>query len=264
MNHKKSAFIFLLMIAICSTCVIQAYANDNKQKRPIIYSTPEWAPFNYKNENGEPIGLYVEILKEIFEKEMDIGLDFQTVPWKRAQSNVKEGTADILVTVATQSRLEYALITEAPILELYLFAYTYKDHPKLDEINTISSGIDIKRLNLTPVTNLGNNWHKINIDDHGVNTHYVPSEKNAFMVLALERADITIEPLYAGSYLINQLGLSNQVVRTSGKFGPIIFHILLSKKSPYSNEIKQINRAIAKVVKSSRYQDILKYYEEVH
>ena len=192
---KKAKIIFLIIIVFSMVVTLQVYSAEKKQTKTITYATLEWIPFSYIDEKGESKGLYFDILKEIFEIEMNIKLNFQMLPWKRAQFNVKNGKADLLLTVATQNRLEYAIKTELPILQLYLYAYTYKKHPKFDEINTVSSGINIKQLNLIPVTNLGNNWHKNNIDNYGVKTHYVPSEEIAFMFLASKRADITIEQI---------------------------------------------------------------------
>jgi ABC-type amino acid transport substrate-binding protein len=250
--------IYPVVILICIACLIPAFA-----RQKITYSAGEWAPFSYNVPSGGVSGLYIDILREIFTNEMGIVLEADLLPWKRAQFEVKNGNSDFLVTVATKERLEYALKSRVPILELYLFAYTYAGHPRLEAINRIESPHGIKQLNLRPVTNLGNNWHKINIDGLGVSTHYVADEELAFSILAARRADISIEPLYAGSYLINHLGLSQKVVPTRAKFGPIIFHLLLSKKSAYTDRWEDINTAIEKVVRSDRYREILSAYEEI-
>lgn len=64
--------------------------------------------------------------------------------------------------------------------------YTYKDHPKLDEIKQIKEVIDIKKLNLKPISNLGNGWHKQNIDIYGIKTLYVKEDENIIQVLEQE------------------------------------------------------------------------------
>ncbi len=238
-------------------------AAENNKIGKISFASSEWQPFSYED-RGERKGLYIDILKQVFEVELGGELHCQFSPWKRAQLKVKTGIADFLVTVPTDKRLEYAIKSEHPILQLYLYVYTYKDHPRLDAIQTISSGMDIKRLNLTPVTNFGNGWHKNNIDKYGVKTIYVPNEENAFRFLALKRADITIEPLYAASFQIKNYGLTDKILPTRARFGPIVFHLLLSKKSPYAGKIKEIDRAIGKVIASPGYREILEQYEKIN
>ncbi|NNG01232.1 MAG: transporter substrate-binding domain-containing protein [Desulfobacteraceae bacterium] len=262
MNIKKRYIATLVFISIFSSVSI-GNADEKDQTGKATYAFSGWEPFSYIDEQGEVKGLYIDILREIFDNDFGVPLGFHARPWKRAQLSVETGEADFLVTIATEERLGYAIKSEDPILELHLFVYTYKNHPKLGEINGISSGIDIKELGLTPVTNIGNNWHKINIDSHGVDTHYVPTENNAFDFLAARRADILIEPLFTGTFLINQMGLSDKVIPTEAKFGPLVFHLLMSKKSPYAAKMDQINLAIKRVTSSARYQAILNQYEEI-
>ena len=59
----------------------------------------------------------IDILKEIFENQMGYILEFKELPWKRAQKNVEKGAADLLVTVVTKERLEYAIKSDFPILQ---------------------------------------------------------------------------------------------------------------------------------------------------
>lgn len=148
------------------------------------------------NESGWK-GLFVELVEEIFAKELGYRVVIEQYPWKRAQQNVKEGIADITVSVPTAERLEYALKSDRPIYRMYLNIYTYAGHPKLAEIRKIKTVQDINSLKLKPVTNLGNGWHKENIDDAGVTTFYVPNDENLVQFLAFRRADIMIDaPLF--------------------------------------------------------------------
>lgn len=262
-HPSRYRFAGILMAALCLLSAGRlSSAFDSLPMEGITYATSPWKPFNYEDQ-GKCHGLYIDILKEIFEIELGIPLHCRMFPWKRAQASVESGKADFLVTVATGSRLAYAVKSRLPILELYLYVYTYKGHPKQEAMNTITSGRDIRRLDLVPVTNLGNLWHKDNIEIHGVHTEYVPAEANAFQFLARKRADITIEPLYAGNYLISKLGLADRITPTRGRFGPTIFHLLLSKRSTHAKRMNQIDQAIEKVKGSPRYREILDHYETI-
>jgi polar amino acid transport system substrate-binding protein len=132
-------------------------------------------------------GLFIDILEEVMVKELGMKVVLLQSPWKRAQENVKDGTADIIVSVPTQDRLTYAFRSEEPILKMYLSVYTYTGHPKLEKIRKIQTPNDIIALNLISVTNQGNGWHKENIDAFGVKMFYVPNEENRGQFLAMRR-----------------------------------------------------------------------------
>jgi len=232
-----------------------------KARQKIVFAAGAWAPYAYMDKNGQAKGLYIDILTELFEKQLGMELVYQNVPWKRAQYNVQNGQADFLVTVPTESRLQYAVQSNLPVLEFYLKVYTYVNHPKLAQINNISSGSDIKEAGLVPVTNIGNGWHKKNIDSFGVATQYVPSEENAFNVLASKRADLTIEAEFSGRYMINSLKLNDQVVATDGTFGPLKFYLLMGKKSQHLPRLSQLNSALNELLNSDRMEEIINNYK---
>ena len=231
--------------------------------KAIVFTSPPWKPYIYQDENGAVQGVYIDILKAIFEEGLQLPVAYVDYPWKRAQKAVKDGQADLIITIATPDRLQYAVKSELPVLEMYLHVYTYRDHPRLAEISTIRSGDDILKMRLKPVTNLGNVWHKNNIDHLGVETHYVPSEENAFLFLAAKRADITIEPLIAGNYLIKQLDLAERIIPTTARFGPLKFYLLLSKKSPFLQRMKEIDQVIDALHQSGRMRYIYDRYQQI-
>lgn len=214
------------------------------------------------DENGEARGVYVDLLTEIFEKELGYELEYRNVPWKRAQYLIQNGSSDIIVTLPTKERLEYTIPSKLPLIELSLNVFTYTNHPKLKQINEIKSAHDIKRLALKPVTNIGNGWQRNEIDSHGIITEYVPTEENAFQMIASRRADITIEPTCAGTFLIKKLGLEEKVVPTSAFFGPLNFHILLSKKSKYYEQMETIDMVLETLTLSGRLDKIISAYKQ--
>ncbi|MEE4241848.1 MAG: transporter substrate-binding domain-containing protein, partial [Desulfopila sp.] len=163
--------------------------------------------------------------------------------------------------VPTAERHRYALVSQLPLVDIYLHIFTSASHPRLAEISSISSPGDIQRLGLRPVTNIGNIWHQENIDSHGVKTEYVPSEENAFLMIAAGRADISIEPSIAGRHLIEKLDLGSILTMTPAKFGPLHMHLMISKKSPFAKEMDRINHALRKLHSSGKITDILARYQ---
>lgn len=228
----------------------------------VSYSTPEWRPMFYKEKDTFK-GFYYEIINEIFHKQMGVKVKYSITPWKRAQKYAEIGIIDMILTVPTKKRLAYAIKSERPIYKLYLHIYTYKNHKKLDKIRKIKSAKDILQLNLTPVTNLGNGWHKQKIDSHGIDTHYVPKEDNIVKFLASRRADIMIEAVIPMNYKIKQYGLESEIVLTEARFGPINFHLLISKKSKFASRMPEINRTVDMLFKKGVIQKLTKKYTKL-
>jgi len=245
------------------SCLLFALPAHAAEPLKLSYTASDWKPFSYLDDAGVPKGIYNDMILKIFEKELGIKVSFIQAPWKRAQYLVETGKADFFITVKTEKRLEYTIATEQPLLQLYLHIFTYKDHSQLAEIQKITSGNDIKRLNLIPVTNIGNLWHKKNIDGYGVKTHYVEEEENAFQIVASRRADITIEPIYAGAHLIKELGLADKVVVTDARFGPINMHLMFGRKSPHLHLLPKINEAIDRLKEDGTFEKILGNYKKI-
>lgn len=64
--------------------------------------------------------MYLDLMREIFEKKLGMTIVPHQLPWKRCQAKVRIGEADIMLTVATDERLEYALKSDQSFYELYL------------------------------------------------------------------------------------------------------------------------------------------------
>ena len=235
----------------------QAAENNGK----IIMTFSEWIPMAQVDSWGNGYGLMPEIAKAVFEDELGISVGFRVRPWKRAQIDVEKGRSDFMITVATESRKRYALPSTKPFYKLPLYIYTYAGHEKLEAINGIQSAEDIKALKLIPVTNLGNGWHKDNIDAHGINTHYVGKEESILMFLASKRADIMIDAVVPTNYLIKIKELNRKIVLTKCRFSQVDFHLLLSRKSSFANRMKDINAAFERAEQKGRIQDIVLKYE---
>jgi polar amino acid transport system substrate-binding protein len=205
-------------------------------------------------------GLYAETLENILGQRMKRQWSGTLLPWKRAQAEVQSGTADIMITIPTLERRTYALVSTQAVYEEYLYVYTYKDHPKIGEIRKIKTANDILRLGLIPATNLGNNWHRENIDAEGIKTHYIPAEENLAKFLAAKRADIMIDTPSSMNRIIDNLRLTQQIEMTPARFGPIKFHILVSKKSPLASSMQSLNQVVEQFVKDGTRERLAAKY----
>jgi len=246
---------FFLLLSVCQSASAESSQNSFSE---VIYSLPEgdWYPVHYKGKTSidkiegcsEHEGLFIELLDEVFNKRLGVDLNCHPRPWKRAQANVKRGVADFLITVPTEDRLKYSVKSKQPIFQLFMHVYTYADHPLIENIKNIKTVQDIVRLGLIPVTNRGNGWHKENIDSYGASTHYVNLDEDIIKFLAAKRADIMIDAAITTNYKIKKLGLSSKLEFTEVRFGPLNFHILMSKKAKAVRLMPAIDAAIKSMI----------------
>lgn len=250
-----------IIIVVLFFCISNVSANTTqKANNTITYAFAAWTPIVYMDHNGVSKGLFIEMLNELFVKKLKMNLDVNSVPWIRAQKYVEDGIADFLITVPTEERLKYAVASEVSFFNLYLHVYTYKNHEKINEIKKIKTAQDIKRLGLIPVSNLGNGWHKENIDSFGINTHYVSQDDNIARFLASKRSDIMIDAPVPMNHIIKTEGLSSKIVLTEARFGPVVFHLLMGKKSKHFNLMPKINKALAELHEDGTFDRLLMKY----
>ncbi len=207
-------------------------------------------------------GLLVEIVDAIF-KQMDMSYTVEVYPWARAQAMVQAGRADVLVTVPTDERRGYALVSEQTVFPMLMQVYARKDHPRLAEIRRIKSAQDIAALDLVAISNLGNGWHKANIEGAGVKTYYGTNDESAARMLAARRGDVLVDSAVSMALEIRRQGLQGELTAAAAPFAPLRFHVLLSQKSPFVQRMPDINRAIATLHKNGTLERLYQKYTRI-
>ncbi len=248
-----------ICIFACSLITIYSsplYSQSKEEGNKLTFAHLEWKPYTYTDANGQSVGIFVDVMKEIFEKRLSIKVVARNRPWKRAQLEVRDGDADVIITVPTQERLDYAQKSKSVVFPLYQSLFTYNNHPKLIEIQNIKTIEDILRLKLKAVSNLGNSWHKKNIQMLGVPTKLVSEDEKMIKILAHQRADILIDETIAINISINENGLNDKIVQTTVRYGPANFHLLMSKKSKFIKLMPKIDQIIFSLVEDGTFSKI--------
>lgn len=254
----------LLAIIVVLTLAPPAKAlGKDLVENTIVYAfgDVDWFPFVYRSPEGTcngRTGIFIDVLHEVFKDIPSLTLTCLPLPWKRAQEQVKAGSADFLITIPTLERKGYTSMVDAPVYHMAMSLFTYADHKKLNAIKNVRNVSDIIALNLVPVTNLGNGWHKENIDKFGVPTYYVREDKHVFQFLAAKRADIVIDAIEPSHYLIQTLNLTS-VIRVKGvELGFVDFHLLMSNKSLFQSYLPQISDKLSELKTSGLIATISK------
>jgi polar amino acid transport system substrate-binding protein len=94
----------------------------------------------------------------------------------------------------------------------------------------------------------------------GIKTLYVPNDGNLVQFLAKRRADIMIDAPISMNHLIRQYGLTEDIVQTDVRFGPVNFHLMMSRKSRHADLMPKINAAIGKMAADGTLEELALEY----
>jgi len=227
-------------------------------------NNPSVPYYQYEKDNQDtPKGLFIDLTETLMSQELGLQIKHHIVPWKRAQEAVETGAADFMITIPTPARALYSVASEVPIHKMYLHLFTYAHHPKALDISTIQKADDIKKLNLTLAAHRGDGWHRANIASKGIAVHYVNNDEQLPQFVAAKRADGIIEAALPMADFIHKHALQDKVTRTNVRFGPLPFHILISRKSLLLNRIDEINAAIKRLEANGTLEKLAAKYDKL-
>jgi polar amino acid transport system substrate-binding protein len=219
-----------------------------------------YPPANFQTEDGQFKGFLHDIVMEVFDQGLGIHVDIAVYPWKRCQSMVKDGAADILVTIPTAARLEYAVTHNRPVWTKRRILYTYKDHPRIRDIQRINGLGTIRSGGYTVISYLGNGWVEKKVQGVGIPVTYATTVDGMYRMLAAKRGDLVIEEKILAVPRITEQGLSERIVETNGVGSESGFHILISKKSPTAALISRIDQEVESMRSHGRLNQIFAVY----
>lgn len=241
--------LFLLNLFHC------AYGQDTAK-----WVFTNYPPANYQLADGRFSGFIHDIVIQAFEKRLGIAIKISVFPWKRCQSMVENGSADLMVTIPTPQRLAYTVTHDNPIWVKRRILYTYGGHPRIDDMNRINELGAIKRSGFSVISYLGNGWVESIVQGYGIPVLYATTVEGMYRMLAAKRGDLIIEEESLARPLVQGLGLAEGIVQTKGIASESGFHILISKKSPYASLVSRLNREIEAMRTSGEIDRIINRY----
>ncbi|WP_319521596.1 transporter substrate-binding domain-containing protein [uncultured Desulfosarcina sp.] len=220
----------------------------------------DYPPANFRTEKGDFSGFFYDIVMEVFQQRLGIRVDISVYPWKRCQRMVECGEADIMVTIPTPERKQYSVTHSRPIWIKRRILYTYREHPRIHEINLINGLASIKKGGYRVVSYLGNGWTEKDVQGIDIPVTFATTVDNMYRMLAAKRGDLIIEEKVLAAPHIVDLGLSKKIVETNGVGSESGFHILIGKKSAYASLIQALDREIEDMRKQGRLEEIFRSY----
>lgn len=245
----------ILVFIFCFTC------NNSFGEEALTWACGDYPYAYYLNEKGETTGFLYDIAIEALQKRMGIKVNLDFLSWQRCQVLVKAGDYDMMLTIPTAERLNYSGTTKTPVWKKIRYVYTYKNHPKMIDINSINGLEDIKRLKLSVISYIGNGWIKESVEGIGIKVNYSPVIENMYQMLINRRGDLILEERsLVDAALKKDPVLAKNIIKTEGIGSSSGFHIMISKKSKYIDILEELDKVIQEMWDDGTIEDILSRY----
>lgn len=220
------------------------------------YSTP-FEPYVIKKETDkghEIVGVDVEIV-QLVGRELGIAIDFEMMPWKRLEHEVKNGNVDCVAAYfRTLDREPFMLFTHVP---LHITAYTLfvgKNSPAyapLEQIRNWSIAVN-RGFKTTPELELAVSQNRVELVE-------LNSTRQGFDMLALGRVNAVLTNLHVGRYLTKQ--------HYDGAFHPMKpslsatpAYLVFARKTALEPLVPLFDEALMNVMIDGRYMEVFDRY----
>jgi signal transduction histidine kinase len=226
---KHCLIIFIIFINT------NAFAENDQQARKIIVGGDQsYPPYTFINEEGEPDGHDVEMIKTIA-RLMNLEVEIQLTPWHKALDNLKNGKCDLLLTVLyTEERNQHFDYTIPYSIEYYSI-FTH-DQSKIKDLQDLQ-GKNIVVLQEDAAISMV--LEPMGLLDNIVYTNSLPS---AIEKVATRQQDYVLAPLSVVSNSLKKLNRNREKKLKLIPAGDPIFQSL------YRLAVKKDNKEVLSIL----------------
>ncbi len=255
MTQKNSWITLMIVLALLGITDLASAKEAIKTPKQLVASGhPEWPPVMF--EKGKNIiGAGPELVGKIFG---DLGVKISipySGPWEDVIAKSKSGDIDIVVAAyKTKERKKYFIYSDAyttdPVAVFVPSDKAFKFENFSDLVG--KSGVGM----------IGDSYGQ-EFDDYSA-THLkvqrVQTVAEGFEKLTKHQADYFIYSLYGGKLEIKKKKLS-KITSLPHLVSEQPFYVMISKKSPFTHDIKNINRLLKKYKEDGTIDALVKKYE---
>lgn len=241
-----------LVAALVSLAPTPALADASavKGKKFVIATDTTYAPFEYRDSNGELVGIDMDIMRAIADEE-GFEVDIQSLGFNAALQAVNSGTADMAIAGAT--------ITDERKLS-YDFSDPYFDTgvviavPKNSDVQSYD---DLKGKTVAvKVGAVGESFCESIKDDYGFSTYSVDQGSTMYQLVSSGNAQAVADDYPVIAYGITQ----GQDLRIIGDKQNAAQYGALVAKGQNADLLEAFNEGLAKIQANGKYDEILEKY----
>lgn len=257
MRHITTLLIRLFIICLCgwSFSAPSAFADV----RMVVEHWPPWEIANDPERQQVDEGIAVELTQEIIRRYGDT-LVLETVPWKRALSQMKLGSADLIPMITrTTERQEYMVFTQPIYTDPIVFAYM----PNRFKGPQWETHGDLKQYVIGVVHDYvyGSDWKEA-VEKYELQVE--GSNKDIYNVNKLRAGRYDLVLLYRSVAfdIFKDLPADHGVALADKPFDKTHFRFGISKKSPLVKDVHKINAIIDDMRADGSFKKIMREYAD--
>ena len=243
----KIRILLVFLICQCLGFGGTAFADNS-----VLFACNEFPPYKMENSASGLRGFDVEFLEEAF-KRVDISLEIQYMPWKRALEQARTGKVNGVCSCSKTRGREAYMLFSAPLGKASsgFFSLAKREFPKLDTIDKIgnhSVGV-IRGYNLLE-----------NLENAGAKSIYeLSNELQGLNLLLKGRIDYYYSYDAPTRYYLAQLKQSADVYYN--EFTVKDYYSCFSKAAGGAEELlKKFNTGLSQIKNDGTYEEILAKY----
>lgn len=245
----KIKYYLIAFLIICPTTLF------SQSKKTIIFNTQDIPPYAYM-ENNRVSGPTVEIIKEVCKQTKIIAPQFNLLPWKRSQAEVKHKLAHALFVIGRNIERDKWLYYTLPIYEVeYGFFVTTDNklkYKRLQDLKGYTVGVFGPSNTSFTLKQLHKKYSQFNID-----MSYDDIE--VFKNLSVKRLDAAFSNKDVGYAYINKFKLAN--IKYAGFHKKLKYYIGFNKESCDKKTVELFNKKYKLLYKKRVIHKILKKYK---
>ena len=240
-------FVFFNLIIFSQEKAIHFVTDDN------------FPPYSYL-ENGKIVGYDIDVLKEI-EKELNIKIEIEAIPWNRVLKYIESGKADGGFSLfKTDEREVWSTFIEPPIRKSTFVIFTKVGNEfQCNSLNDLKN----KKVGINRGFSINDEFDKLKLLNK-INVIESEDETLNFKLLQNDRIDCYVGNYFSSSNWLSKSGLKNEFSILDYQVVPSRpAYIVLSKKSKYKNIYKikmDISNVLIKLNNNGKMNELLSNY----
>lgn len=244
-----SAFLFAVpAFAVCERVYSISHSGD-------------YVPYQYQDENGQLVGLDVDIVQAVMD-EMGCEIDIRLIPPKRAQRLLGTGGLDLMAAASiTPQRQEFAYFSipyRDERVVMFVHRKRYEELEGLTLIDAVDKGYRI-------AAGVGG-WYGVeygNVKERALDAGVLElntSTAQRIRMLLAKRLDVVVADLYVGYHHAIRMGEASEVMELPHILNRDPVHFMLSRKTHNAEQVQVFNKALSAVLQSKAYRGLLQKY----
>ncbi|MCW8987193.1 MAG: transporter substrate-binding domain-containing protein [Gammaproteobacteria bacterium] len=209
-----------------------------------------YPPYSYKNEEGEFVGIAVDMAKEMAVR---IGLQLKIYPegqWQHIYSAAQDGDIDVIATMVKRGKRENWFSFTRPYLTLSQYIITQKNNLTLIQNKNMLAGKKVALVKDYSTSEL------LLEEIENIEPYFVANLQEALEAVARGHADATIGDIGTANHYIAQLGLTNL------GFATLYTRSKSKQRFAVRNDWQILATILDKSMETLSYPELMRFYTQ--